>query len=226
MPRSDRTPQQAADAYGTARDLLSSGCVGFRPEDPYRFTSGRISPVYMDVRKLLFHPEQRWLVMSRAAKMVNSFAPAAAVLAGGETAGIPFAAAIAQMTGTAMVYVRKEPKEFGGKALIEGGDPAGLEAVLVEDLASEGTSKAKFVASLRAAGAVVNHSLVIFSYGGVFPSLDESMDAMGVRLHALCNWADIISACRGGSEAGQDYFPDKTVDAVDRYLASPGTWAP
>src|SRR3546814_2708613 len=78
----------------------------------------------------------------------------------------------------------KEPKGFGGMAQIEGGLDEGQRVLLVEDLTTDGGSKAKFVHALRQAGATVDHTYVVFHYG-IFPEIWETMDALGVKLHAL-----------------------------------------
>src|SRR3546814_14740272 len=54
----------------------------------------------------------------------------------------------------------KEPKGFGGMAQIEGGLDEGQRVLLVEDLTTDGGSKAKFVHALRQAGATVDHTYV------------------------------------------------------------------
>src|SRR3546814_10136010 len=83
-------------------------------------------------------------------------------IAGGETAGIPFAAWIAERLGLPMLYVRKKPKGFGRDAQIEGAFREGSRVLLVEDLATDGGSKLNFVDAIRRAGAEIAHTFVIF----------------------------------------------------------------
>ena len=85
-------------------------------------------------------------------------------VAGGETAGIPFAAFIAERLSLPMQYVRKKPKGFGRDALIEGDIKEGQRILLVEDLTTDGGSKLNFANAIRKAGAIVNHTFVIFYY--------------------------------------------------------------
>ena len=73
-------------------------------------------------------------------------------VAGGETAGIPFAAWIAERMGLPMLYVRKKPKGFGRDAQIEGALAEGARVLLVEDLTTDGGSKLRFAEAIRAAG--------------------------------------------------------------------------
>src|SRR3546814_16892712 len=79
-------------------------------------------------------------------------------IAGGETAGIPFAAWIAERLGLPMLYVRKKPKGFGRDAQIEGAFREGSRVLLVEDLATDGGSKLNFVDAIRRAGAELARS--------------------------------------------------------------------
>ena len=99
-------------------------------------------------------------------------------VAGGETAGIPFAAWIADRMLAPMAYVRKQPKGFGRNALIEGDVPVGKRTLLVEDLTTDGQSKIQFAKALRDAGAIVNHAFVVFFYG-VFPGSFETLAQHG-----------------------------------------------
>ena len=149
-------PPDAEMARLTARMLLEVKAVNFRRDEPYKLTSGLASPVYIDCRKLISFPLVRSALMDFAvAKILRDagFARFDAV-AGGETAGIPFAAWIAERMGLPMLYVRKKPKGFGRNAQIEGFMPEGARVLLVEDLTTDGGSKLRFAEALRAAGAV------------------------------------------------------------------------
>src|SRR3546814_10060699 len=112
----------------------------------------------------------------------------------------------------------KEPKGFGGMAQIEGGLDEGQRVLLVEDLTTDGGSKAKFVHALRQAGATVDHTYVVFHYG-IFPEIWETMDALGVKLHALATWWDVLEVAREKSP-----FSKEQLDSVESYLADPEGW--
>ena len=147
-------PPDAEMARLTARMLLEIRAVHFRRDEPYKFTSGLASPVYIDCRKLISYPAVRAALMDFAcAKLLRDagFARFDAV-AGGETAGIPFAAWIAERMALPMLYVRKKPKGFGRDAQIEGAMSEGARILLVEDLTTDGGSKLRFAEAVRAAG--------------------------------------------------------------------------
>src|SRR5260221_8026058 len=182
----DRRPADAEAAETTARILLETKAVLFSPEKPFTFTSGRVSPVYIDCRKLISFPRARRKLMDLGAALIEreiGFESLDAV-AGGETAGIPFAAWLAERMALPMLYIRKKPKGFGRNAQIEGVLAEGQRVLLVEDLASEGTSKLNFVQAIRAAGGEIAHTFVIFPYC-IFPHSIASLADEEVVLHAL-----------------------------------------
>ena len=78
----------------TSRILLEIEAVLFRPDDPFILTSGRASPVYVDCRKIISFPRARAQLMDFACDMIQREAGYESIdcIAGGETAGIPFAA--------------------------------------------------------------------------------------------------------------------------------------
>ena len=125
MAGSDRTLGERGRA--TAEILLDIEAVLFRPEDPFVFTSGRASPVYVDCRRIISFPGARAKLMDMAVDLIRHEIGTEHLdaVAGGETAGIPFAAWIAERLDLPMVYVRKQPKGFGRNAQIEGTFEAG-----------------------------------------------------------------------------------------------------
>ncbi|MEM1101172.1 MAG: orotate phosphoribosyltransferase, partial [Pseudomonadota bacterium] len=151
-------------ARWTARMLLEIGAVNFRPEEPYILASGKPSPSYIDCRKLISFPRIRSTLMDFLVATVMRDAGFEAFdnIAGGETAGIPFAALVAERMALPMTYVRKKPKGYGRGARIEGHMTEGERVLLVEDLTTDGGSKLSFVDAIREAGAECGHTEVIF----------------------------------------------------------------
>ena len=172
-------------AFGriTANILIEIAAVHFRPDDPFILTSGRASPVYIDCRKVISFPRARRRIIEMMAETVEQaigFESLDAV-AGGETAGIPYAAWLAERLSLPMLYVRKKPKGFGRDAQIEGAMAPGCRCLLVEDLATDGGSKLNFIEAIRKAEGKVADALVVFHYG-IFPQSTASLAAVGVRL--------------------------------------------
>ena len=206
-------------AHQAARILLDTRSVLFNPQEPFTFTSGRKSPVYVDCRRLISFPRERGLLMDMGASVLKAGAGGVDFVAGGETAGIPYAAFIAERLEKPMLYVRKKPKGFGRNAQIEGVmDDDGRRVVLIEDLQTDGGSKKVFVDALRGAGAIVEHAFVVFHYG-IFPASESNMRDMGVTLHALCTWWDVLRAARAGGD-----YDAATLDAIEGFLHAPDSW--
>ena len=208
-------------ALTTARILLEIKAVNFRPEEPYTFTSGWKSPVYIDCRRIIFFPRARAKICALGVEKIARHVgyESIDVIAGGETAGIPFAAWIADRMAAPMAYIRKKPKGFGRNALIEGDVPEGKRTLLVEDLTTDGASKIQFAQALRDAGAIVDHAFVVFFYG-VFPGSFDTLTRMGVTLHHLCTWWDVLEACRE-----RPYFDEPALAEVRRFLENPVAWS-
>ncbi|MEK9671419.1 MAG: orotate phosphoribosyltransferase [Rhodospirillaceae bacterium] len=208
-------------AEETAKLLLDIKAVNFRPEEPYIFTSGWASPVYIDCRWVISFTEARRRIMELGVEMLRRHAGLGSVdaVAGGETAGIPYAAWIAEAASKPMLYVRKKPKGFGRDAQIEGNLVEGSKVLLVEDLASDGASKMNFVNALRTAGAEVTDAFVVFFYG-VFRGALEGLEKEGVTLRYLATWADVLKMAEQGG-----YFGPDAIREVRAFLDDPETWS-
>lgn len=221
MQTVSRTPEQKQAGLTTAKILLELKAVNFRPEQPYILTSGWASPVYIDCRKVIAFPRARRKICELAAAAITREVGFESVeaIAGGETAGIPYAAWISDQLALPMLYVRKQPKGFGRNAQIEGDFKEGDRVVLVEDLASDGASKVNFCQAIRAAGAQVNHAFVVFFYG-VFPGALKTLAEIDVRLHYLANWWDVLDMAEQGG-----YFDKAALDEVRKFLHDPVQWS-
>ena len=220
---SETTHRQRENAFGlrAAKLLLEIKAVNFRLDDPFILTSGWASPVYIDCRKLISYPKERQKMMDLAVQLLDDKIDFNKVdtVAGGETAGIPYAAWITQSTNKPMLYVRKKPKGFGRNAQIEGAMPEGSHVLLVEDLATDGGSKINFISALRESGATVSDVFVVFFYGA-FPGASDTMANAGVTLHYLCDWWDVITAAEAGG-----YFTPDDISGVRAFLADPTGWS-
>ena len=211
----------AADpARITARILIETKSVLFRPEDPFELTSGRTSPVYIDCRRLISFPRARGKLMDMGAELIEEAIgfESIDIVAGGETAGIPFSAWIADRLMLPMCYVRKKSKGFARGARIEGQMLPGNQVLLVKDLATDGGSKISFVEGIRETGAECAHTFVIFHYG-IFPQGMTNLESHGVKLHALATWWDVVDCAE---EEG--YFDNTALGAVREFLNDPIAW--
>ncbi len=213
-------PDPAEIARLTARMLLEVEAVHFNAETPFTLASGLPSPTYIDCRKLISFPRVRATLMDFLAVTVMRQAGFEAFtnIAGGETAGIPFAALMAERMALPMTYVRKKPKGYGRNARIEGVMGEGDRVLLVEDLTTDGGSKLSFVDAIRDTGATCAHTAVIFYYG-IFPETTQRLADHGVALHHLCTWWDVLAEARDSGA-----FDAATLAEVETFLRDPRPW--
>lgn len=204
----------------SAKMLLDIQAVHFNTKEPFTLASGLPSPTYIDCRKLISYPRIRSTLMDflTVTVMRNAGLEAFDNIAGGETAGIPFAALVAERMALPMTYVRKKPKGYGRNARIEGAMTEGQRVLLVEDLTTDGGSKISFVDAIRETGASCAHTAVIFYYD-IFPQTEKTLGDHGVTLHHLCTWWDVLRVARETNA-----FDIDTLSEVELFLNDPKAW--
>lgn len=208
-----------------ARALVETRSVMIRPEAPFRLTSGRDSPVYVDCRRLISFPRERARVTAAFAELARREVglEAVDVIGGGETAGIPFAAFLAAELDWPMIYVRKSPKRHGGGRRIEGVLRPGERVLLVEDLVTDGKSKIAFKEAVEREGGSVQHVLCVFEYFSARAGLTEGRSKLrdaGMDLHALTHWDEVLDALSARGELTADEHEE-----VLRFLREPGNYS-
>lgn len=210
-----------ATARRVAALLLDIEAVHFNADTPYIFTSGWASPVYIDCRRVIAYLSARREILGHAAALLKSALDVNAIdyIAGGETAGISYAAWLSELLDKPMLYVRKKPKGFGRNARIEGHMPEGARVLLVEDLATDGASKVSFADALREAGGEVTDVFSVFFYG-IYPESAQIMADAGLQLHALATWHDVLAEAK----ARGSFAPDVLAE-VESFLAAPAAWS-
>lgn len=213
-------PDSTEIARLTARMLLEIKAVDFNAAEPFTLASGLPSPTYVDCRKLISYPRIRSTLMDFLSITVMRDAGFEAFdnIAGGETAGIPFAAMVAERLALPMTYVRKKPKGYGRNARIEGKMTEGERVLLVEDLTTDGGSKLSFVDAIRETGATCGHTAVIFYYG-IFSETEKTLGDHGIQLHSLCTWWDVLAEAKL-----QKSFDAETLAEVEKFLNAPREW--
>lgn len=204
-----------------AKMLWEIKAVHFRPEEPYKLASGMMSPVYIDCRKLISFPRIRSAVMDFAAATIMSEAGFEQFdcVAGGETAGIPFAAFLAERLSLPMIYVRKQPKGHGRNAQIEGTMPEGARVLVIEDLTTAGGSMFTFIDAIRAAGGTVDHGMALFYYG-IFREAEARFANGAVTLHHIATWRQVLEVARA-----QALFDTDKLASVQSFLDDPLAWS-
>jgi orotate phosphoribosyltransferase len=176
------------DAQLVAKILLNEKAVFLRPQEPFTWTSGIKSPVYCDNRLLISTVEPRREIVRAFCKKISALKPSH--IAGTATAGIPWAAWIAEELGLPMIYVRSSSKEHGRQNAIEGSAPVGSSCVLIEDLISTGKSSIAAAQKLEEAGLKVLKVMSIFTYG--FSEVDALFGQANLTFESLSNF-DILA---------------------------------
>ncbi|MBV9348782.1 MAG: orotate phosphoribosyltransferase [Pseudolabrys sp.] len=214
-------PDKKKIAEDTARIYLDTGAVRFMTDKPFIFTSGWASPVYNDSRWLISFPRERTMLMDYMAATIEREIGRDKIdaVAGGETAGIPFAAWVAERLNLPMQYVRKKAKGFGRGAQIEGKLDDGQRVLLVEDLATDGKSKVNFVEAIRKAGGHCDHCIVIFFYD-IYPQGKRILGDLGVSLHQLTTWWDVLAVAKAS-----DKFDRGMLAEVEAFMKDPAGWS-
>ena len=149
-----------------AQILLEIGAVTINTEQPFKYTSGLLSPIYTDNRLLISYPDKwRYIIDSFVDTIVNIIGlKNFDIIAGTATSGIPQATLIGDRLGSPMVYVKFERDDKGEHTKIAGKMKKGDRVIMIEDHVTTGKSVLSAAKILRDAGAKVDWCVAIFTY--------------------------------------------------------------
>ena len=201
-----------------AKILVDIGSVNFSFKNYFTLTSGLKSPVYVDCRKIISFIEERDFIIDKAIQYLDENHINNEIIAGGETAGIPYAAFLSQKLKKPMVYIRKKPKGFGQNQQIEGHFKEKQKTILIEDLATDGGSKIIFIEAIRKAKLKITDIFVIFYYD-IFDFKKSSLSNYQVNLHSLCTWKDIINIIKI-----KKLYSTQQITSLENFLYNPEKW--
>ena len=182
--------------------LLNLNAVILRTKPPFRWASGILSPIYTDNRLLMSYPKEREFIVNSFIKLIKANKIKVDGFAGTATAGIPWAAWIAQKMKKPMIFVRSESKDHGKENKTEGVIESGKTYVVVEDLISTGGSSLNTINAVREKGGVVEHCVAIFTYE--LEKSKASFDSVNVKLNTLTNFTNLIKTAVQKKFIGRD----------------------
>ena len=193
-----------------AKILLEGGAVTLSPTKPYTYASGIKSPIYCDNRVLMAYHDKRKKIVEYFVEVIKEMEEFD-VLAGTATAGISWAAWIADKLEKPMIYIRGKSKEHGKQKLIEGNLEQGQKVLIVEDLISTGGSSIAAVEAVREFGAEVTGCIAIFTY-----ELEKSknkFEEAKCKLVTLSNFSTLVEIASEtnciNEEDKEVFFEDK-----------------
>lgn len=195
-------------------DLLSIKAVFLRPDEPFTWASGILSPIYCDNRLTLSSQDIRCDVENGLATLIKRHFPESEVLMGTATAGIAHAAITAHILGLPMGYVRSSQKDHGRKNLIEGRINPGQKVLVVEDLISTGKSSISTVQALRDAGADVIGIVSIFTYE--MEKSKKMLSENSIKNFSLTNFDAVIETA-----ARENYISKDSINALLAFRDNP-----
>ena len=177
-------PELSPGLASLADGLLQAGCVQF---GEFKLRSGQRSPIYFDLRRLTGDP-------GLLRRVADAYLPLLARLpfdrlAAVPFAGLPIATALSLQSGFPLVYPRKELKEYGTGAVVEGGFGPGEVTLLIDDLATTGGSKFEAIERLSAAGLIVRDIVVLIDREG---SARAALGKAGYELHAVFSLSQLL----------------------------------
>lgn len=201
-----------------ARALLEIKAVTLSPGKPYKWASGRLSPVYCDNRLTMAHPSVRAMITVGFETIMRRQELNCDGVVGTATAGIPHAAWLADRLRLPMGYVRSKPKKHGQGNQIEGFQENGAKVVVIEDLVSTGMSSTAVIQPLSQAGMTVKAILAIFTYG--LEAADHAFQKAGVPLFTLTSFPELIEEA---SENG--LLSSDELQSLESWYKAPGKWS-
>lgn len=205
---------RAERAAATAEIIINSRALYTRTEgDPFFFSSGWASPVFIDCKKLISSPKHRTLLVDMALESIAEKLDIEAIdfIAGCELTGVPFATLIADRLQSPLVLACKQGKGFGRLSQFEGTFHSGDVAVLVDDLATDGTSESTFYAALNKAEARVATTFVLVNFD-IFPTEHNIL--------SLSSLKDIIHYAEK-----QEYLGPRELEEIQAFIDAPSTWS-
>src|SRR4030042_2977503 len=205
-------------AYETARILLSIKAITLSPKKPYRFTSGILSPIYIDNRLIISYPKIRKKLIDFYINLIKTQVNSKTInfISGTATAALPQASLIAYKLKKPMIYVEiikgeKNKTKIGGKLrrLRRG--------IVIEDHITTGGSSLSNVLAIRKIGGIINNCFAITSYE--MKEAKKVFKTNAVNVYSLTTISYILNIA-----AKDGYIKKSEKDVVREWTLDPKNW--
>jgi orotate phosphoribosyltransferase len=204
-------------AQRIASHLLDVKAVSLRPDQPFTWASGILSPIYCDNRITLSYPAIRKDIAQELANLIKIHYPTVEVIAGTATAGIPQACWVAEILDLPMVYIRTKAKDHGKENQIEGRIMQHQKMVVIDDLISTGGSVLDACDAATREGADVLGVVAIFTYQ--LPKGYANFKEREIPLHTLSDYTTLIQVAQE-----QGYVKPEEIEVLMEWKKDPQNW--
>ncbi|KFD58711.1 hypothetical protein M513_00404 [Trichuris suis] len=187
--------------------------VGVFQFGQFTLKCGSVSPVYIDLRRLISYPELLDCVQEELWTLTQNNGLSFKRICGVPYGAIPVCTALSVGHKLPMLFLRKEAKPYGTKQLVEGLYDIGDRCLIVEDVITHGTSVNNTTEVLRSLGLIVTDALIILDrcQGG-----KNSLSQSGITARSLFNLKEVVHHFYStGKISGENY------NRVIAYLSSP-----
>ena len=201
-------------AAEAAKIVVEAGALYTRTSgDPFFFSSGWASPVFIDLKRLISFADVRRRLIELSLQKMDAVYKSGGfdLIAGCELAGVPFASIIADRRNLPLVVAMKRARGFGRMAQFEGTFEPGTRTLLIDDLTTDGRTKLAIKQALKAAQAEVVGVFVLLDYR-IFPEASD--------MTSLMNLAHVVSAAKDS-----DYLGAQDLRVIEEFLSDAPRWS-
>lgn len=201
-----------------AKNLIRLGAVKFSPNNPFTYASGIKGPIYCDNRLILSHVEFRDQVIEGFTKLIKENGLEYDLLGGIATAGIPYAAFLADRFKVPMVYVRPRAKDHGRKNQVEGDYRPGQKVILFEDLVNAGSSLEDSMKGLIASELKCDSCLCVVDYQ--MEIAKSRLSDLSIQLFSLTDFTALTKAA-----FELNLISEEGLNLLKRWHTDPSKWS-
>jgi len=206
-------------AKETAKFLLDINAISIKPRNPFKFTSGILSPIYIDNRLVMSFPRVRKKIIEFYVKIIREKIGLKNIdlLSGTATAAIPHTAFLSQKLNLPMIYVRDTKKGHGKENQIEGKVRKGQKVLVIEEHVSTGGSLIGNVKAVRDAGGRVKYAIVTTTF--LMEAAKKNFEKEKVKVFTITDFEVIIDTA-----IKYDFMKEKDRKLVREWAKNPKSW--